>query len=188
MEDTFGRWVLTKRKKIPRKRSVGRHCVLGKSTPERMKLRMKGESRQRLQAQPRVNRMRSKIVTTVLLLKRGKQHCVDKENSKAFHSILQYFGEMDSRFWNGLSADFRRFWKQRLPIEIFRIEAYMTVVGLPSALKKYILKLCTSLSRNDGIQPNLGGYSRILKYLKPFTSSITMEIHAYTISTYIPSN
>ena len=57
---------------------------------------------------------------------------------------------MDSRFWNGLSAGFRRFWKQRLPIEIFRIEAYMTVVGLPSALNIYILKLCTSLSRNDG--------------------------------------
>ena len=101
---------------------------------------------------------------------------------------LQYIGEMDSRFWNGLSAGFRRFWKQRLPIEIFRIEAYMNVVGLPSALKKYILKLCTSLSRNDGIQPKLGGYSRILEYMKPFTSSITIEIHAYPISTYIPSN
>ena len=50
--------------------------------------------------------------------------------------IISYIGEMYSRFWNGLPAGFRRFWKQRLPIEMFRIEAYMTVVGLPSALKK----------------------------------------------------
>ena len=30
---------------------------------------------------------------------------------------------MDSRFWNGLSAGFRRFWKERLSIEMFRSEA-----------------------------------------------------------------
>ena len=103
--------------------------------------------------------------------------CWLPNREKLLYTVDQYIGEMDSRFWNGLSAGFRRFWKQRLPIEIFRIQAYMTVVGLPSALKKYVLKLCTSLSRNEGIQPKLGGYSRILKYLKPFTSSITMEIH-----------
>ena len=55
-------------------------------------------------------------------------------------------------------------------------------------IQQYILKLFTSLSRNEGSQPKPGGYSRILKYLEPFTSSVTMEIHAHPISTYIPSN
>ena len=62
-----------------------------------------------------------------------------------------------SRFWNGLSAGFRRFWKQRHPIEMFRIEAYMTVVGLPSALKIYILKLCTSHREMREFNQNLVG-------------------------------
>ena len=45
---------------------------------------------------------------------------------------MEYIGEMDSRFWNGLSGDFRRFWKERLSIEMFRSEAYMAVLELRS--------------------------------------------------------
>ena len=53
-------------------------------------------------------------------------------NPKNYFYTEQYIGEMDSRFWNGLSAGFRRFWKERLSIEMFRGEDYMAVLELRS--------------------------------------------------------